>query len=122
MLQLLDPLQDPSHQRIPLLYVGQKSPQLADDRRTARLVRDQEPPLVTHPLRLDVLKRVGDLHHSIDMCSALVGECALTDIRLAVVVIDVGDLAEEAGEVHQFREVFAAHCLETHLQLEVGQN
>ena len=62
------------------------------------------------------------LDHGVDVDASLVGERALADIRLAVVVIDVGDLAEEAGEVHQLHEIVATYRLITHLQFQVGQD
>ena len=72
------------------------------DVRPARKFADQDPPLVAHALRVDVLIAGGGPRHAADVHSTLVGESAAADKRLPrgeVHVHQLIDIARQFGKV-----------------------
>ena len=60
--------------------------------------------------------------YSVHVRAAFVGECAFPHIRLPVIVSHVGDLADEAGELHQFPQLGFAYAVYAQLEFQVRED
>ena len=101
IFELLDSLEELDDGGVSLVESGNEVVEfgfleLGGDRGSAGLLGQKKAALIAYDLRLAMLVRRGLLVHRVDVNPALVGERTLTDVGLTVVVVDVGDLAQEA--------------------------
>ena len=83
---------------------------------------DDQPALVAHEPRIDVLVTHLDLCGGRAVDAALVRERRPADVRLVVVWLEVHDLGDVARQVGELGELAGRHDRECRLQLEVGED
>ena len=92
------------------------------DRRAAGKLAHQDPPLVAHGLRVDVLVAGGGPGQAADVHPALVGEGAAADERLPWRVVHVDHLVDVAREFREVADRLLVEHLIALLQAEVGDH
>ena len=82
-------------------------------------IGDEDPLMVSHPFRLDVLVGGHVLPDGADMDASLMGKGAIADIGKISWMGQVGELGHETGNLPDLFELVVGDAIDPHLQLEV---
>lgn len=100
----------------------EKFPNLFHDKGTARLVACHKDPIVSHGMGVDMLEAARDLHHAVDMRTALVGKGRIPDIGRLDIARDVYNLIQGKAHLAQVLYVIRAGNLPLRLEHEIRDN
>ena len=118
----LDFLEKACYQRILLVDARLDCLELFDNERTARLVARHEHAVVAHGMRIDMFKTARNLHHAIDVSTALMGKCGIAYVRGMHVTRQIHDLVDVAAQLAQMAQLFSGSKIAVHLELQIGGN
>ncbi len=95
---------------------------LVQDVAPSRQVRDEDSFLIPHQGRIDMLVAVLVAHDGRNVDAALVGESTASDIRLPMIVRQVGQLADVARRLGELAELLVGDAINAHLDLQIGDD
>ena len=116
----LDFLEKACYQRILLVDARLNRLELFDNERTARLVARHEHAVVAHGMRIDMFKTARNLHHAIDVSTALMGKCGIAYVRGMHVTRQIHNLVDVAAQLAQMAQLFSGSKIAVHLELQIG--
>src|SRR6266446_2403846 len=121
-LEVLQLAQERGHRRLVRLEVEAEASGLVEEVRAPGQVRDQHPLAVADQVRVDVLVGGRVLLHRGHVQPALVREGALPDEGLALVGLQVGELADQMGDLRELLQLRGRHAVIPVLQLQHGDH
>ena len=89
---------------------------------TARLVARDEHAVIADFVRVDMLETTADLHHAVDMGTALVRKRRIAHVRGMHVARQIHNLVHVAAQLAEPCNLFRGKELRAHLEMQVGSN
>ena len=122
VLAFLDEREQFAHHRVLLVDARLDGPELFHHEGTARLVARDEHAVVAHGMRVDMLETAANLHHAVDMGTALVRKRRIAHVRGMHVARQVHNLVHVAAQLAEPCNLFGGKELRAHLEMQVGSN
>ena len=122
VLAFLDEREQLAHHRVLLVDARLDGPELFHNEGTARLVARDEHAVVADFVRVDMLETAADLHHAVNVGTALVRKRRIAHVRGMHVARQVHNLVHVAAQLAQPCNLLRGKELRAHLEMQVGSN